>query len=76
MSAPAEHPVDVVGHGNESSPDGAEAIGDSAPAVLAARRKWLQKADQISRLLGLGQEKEAIPPRTEAPASQSNRPCD
>jgi len=45
MSAPAEHPVDVVGHGNESSPDGAEAIGDSAPAVLAARRKWLQKAD-------------------------------
>jgi hypothetical protein len=25
--APAEHPVDVVGHGHQSSPDGAEAIG-------------------------------------------------
>ena len=25
--APAERPVDVVGHGHQSSPDGAEAIG-------------------------------------------------
>lgn len=26
-SAPAVHPIDIVGHGHQSSPDGAEAIG-------------------------------------------------
>ena len=35
--APAEHPVDVVGHGHQFSPDGAEAICLQQVEVQAAQ---------------------------------------
>ena len=34
--APAEHPGDVVGHGHQSSPDGAEAMGPQQVEARAA----------------------------------------
>ena len=50
--APAEHPVDVVGHGHQASPDGVEAI--SPQQVEAQAAQWRQRLNAIAFGLAFG----------------------